>query len=504
MIGKNAKNHKETLIVFLLLCITYGFFYTHGGYNQNSRLALTFSIVENNSLSLNATDVEDPVSILFTEDLAIVNGRNYSDKAIGSSLAAALAYYPISLFEKTTGINLDVTSTMHLLTFIVIGLPSALTGTLIYNFCKYLSKKKTSAFIVTAAISVGTICFPFSTTFFGHQLTAFYLFASFYLIFQLKNLEKPVKFLRLFLIGLLMGLAIQTEYTSAIIVLPLIVYYFIVIWQTGQIKKPANTIFPFLGGLLPIAVVIIYNQIVFGGIFNIGYQYLANPYFQEAMSKGLMGIGRPNLMVLFYETLHPTYGVFWLSPVLLMIFVGAFYMLRSKQNRLELFFTFLFFGSYLLINSGYYMWWGGNSLGPRAIIPALPFLCIPLIFVPKKWNLVLIVLTMLSVFQMTLAASSNFLVPEDNIATIATDPFFSYSLIYDDCLAQLLDGRFSWNIGQNLFGLTGFASLLPLFLIQILLTMIFFMNPIFMAHKVKSGIQYRIRVLMLRHKAHHS
>ena len=29
----------------------------------------------------------------------------------------------------------------------------------------------------------------------------------------------------------------------------------------------------------------------------------------------------------------------------------------------------------LLLNAGYYMWWGGAALGPRHVIPALPFLC---------------------------------------------------------------------------------------------------------------------------------
>ena len=493
MTHKLAKvwGHKDIIVVFLLLTLTYSYFYSHGSYNQNSRMGLTFSIVERNSLALNPDDVEKPSANFYTGDYSLVNGRYYSDKAPGSSILAALVYYPIWYFEKVFQINQDVFAKMHLLTFLVIGLPSAFAGTLIYRISLILSKSKFRAFIVTMAIALGTISFPFSTTFFGHQLAGSLLFMSFFLIFQITQQDKEdnVRHLRLFLIGFLMGLAFQVEYMTAIIILPLIVYYFIVLWRQGKIKRLVNLVIPFFGGLLPIVVLLVYNKVVFGGVFNIGYQFLGDDFFQSEMSKGLMGITSPKLSVLFYETFHPTYGIFWLSPVLLMIFVGAYYMLRQRQNRLELGLSFFVAISYLIINSGYAVWWGGSSLGPREVIPMLPFLSIPLIFVPKKWCPIFMGLTLISIFQMTIAAASNFLVDAKNISTIATDPLFSYSLLYDDCLVQIQNGRFSWIMGKYWFGITGIDCIRPLIIMQLILVLIFFVNPKSNAPKMDDSLK---------------
>jgi hypothetical protein len=488
----NIISYKDIILVFLLLALTYGFFYTHGSYNQNSRLGLTFSIVELNSLSLNASDIENPGSNFYTGDYSVVNGRYYSDKAPGSSIIAAVVYYPITLIEKAFQVNQDVFAKEHLLTFLVIGLPSAFAGTLIFKFSKKLSKSKFMAFIVTIAIALGTICFPFSTTYFGHQLAGSLLFMSFYLIYQIKEqiTENPVRHLRLFLIGFLMGLSFQVEYMTAIVIAPLIVYYFITIWQKGQIKRFASYLIPFLGGLLPIIVIMVYNKMVFGGVFKIGYQFLGDNFFQTEMSKGLMGITRPKLSVFFYETFHPTYGIFWLSPVLIMIFVGAISMLRHKQNRIELALSFVVCFGYLIINSGYATWWGGASLGPRAVIPMLPFLCIPLIFVPKKWYFPLIALTLVSVFQMTFATATNFLVAPANLTTIAKDPFFSYSLLYNDCWVQLKNNRFSWIMGKYWFGITNIRCLWPLIAMQLFLSLMIFVEPISLTHQEKISTEH--------------
>lgn len=471
--------YKETLLVFILLSITYGYFYTHGGFNENSRLALTFAMIDKGTISLDAEDVTNRDSPLYTEDLSAKNGRLYTDKAPGSSFIAALAYFPIHQIEKVFGVTLDVRSKMHLLVFLVLGLTSALAGSLIFRLSLYLSKSVCKAFLVTAAIALGTICFPFSTSFFGHQLAGSYLFISFFLIFLISTQKQEllVSHLYTFIIGLLLGLSIQTEYMTAIVVVPLIVYYFIKIWQEKELRRISNIVWPFLGGLLPILVNLIYNQIAFGGILNIGYQYLVDAGFRQSMSSGFMGIGRPNLHVIFFQTFHPTLGIFWLSPVLLMSIVGGICMLRDKHYRLELFLAFFSCAVYIIVNSGYYMWWGGNSLGPRAIIPMLPFMSIPLIFVPKKWNPVMLVLIFISVFQMFFASASIFLVPAEKIGLIKKAPFFYDSYLYDHCWQLLKNGKFTWNIGQNWLGLQGWVSLIPLLVTWVILIALLFYKP---------------------------
>ena len=236
-------------------------------------------------------------------------------------------------------------------------------------------------------------------------------------------------------------------------------------------------IIPALGGLIPILVMVTYNLQVYQVPFVTGYQYIYDPFYKAGMAEGIMGIGLPRLDVLFYETFHPAQGIFWQSPVLIMAFVGGYIMLRTKQFRVELAIAAIACGAYLLLNAGYFLWWGGDSFTPRQVIPMLPFLCLPLVFVPRKLFPVVIVLTFVSVVQMGIVVASKVLIQDNFIATLSSSGFFAYSAIYDYCLQQLIDGNFAWNMGQAVFGLKSWASLLPLALIVLGATLLMAFFP---------------------------
>jgi hypothetical protein len=452
---------KDALFVFILLAITYAYFYQDPGWNGNSRLDLTAAIVREGRLTIDSFYANEGEGIK-TGDLSFYNNHYYTDKAIGSSVIAAVFYLPMYWGARLLGQNLSVWLMKYLLTLLVLGLPSALAGSLIYVMCEYISKSKFRAFIGTLSITLGTMSFPFSITFFGHQLAASLLFISFFLIFQLNANPAPVGNGRPFLIGLLLGLALITDYTTTVIALPLVLYYFYVLWKKQALRRVLAVVIPALAGLIPVALVLGYNILCYGQPFVNGYQYLVNPYFKEAMSHGIMGIGRPHPKVVFYQTFHPAQGLFWQSPVLLMVLVGWFFVFRAKQYRIEGLIAGVAFCGYLLLNSGYFMWWGGFSFGPRQIVPMLPFLCLPLIFVPRRLFPLVVILAVVSIIQMGIVAASNIMVPEEYFVKIARIGFFEYSAIYSYCLKQLIAGNYAWNLGQAIFGLKNWVSLLPI------------------------------------------
>lgn len=454
---------KDILFVFGLLVFTFAYFYQDPGVNGNSRLGLTAAMVRDRRLTIDAFHADDGNG-LKTLDKSYFNGHYYTDKPIGSSLIAAVFYFPLYWLTHPFGINLDILKVKHLLTLLVVGLPSALAGTLIYRVCEEISYSRMRAFIVTLAVAVGTMSFPFSVVFFGHSLVAALLFISFFLIFRLRNELTPVKNWYLALIGFLLGLAFITDLTTAVIILPLILYYFYVLWGRRILGRFLSFGLPALGGLPPLAAMIAYNVLVYQNPFASGYQYLVDPFFKEGMSRGIMGIGIPSLHVLFYETFHPAQGLFWQSPVLLMVFIGGFYLFRARQYRAEGLIAAAAFFAYLLLNAGYFLWWGGGSFAPRQMIPMLPFLSLPLIFVPRRLDPLVIVLTVISIGQMIIAAASSYNVPPGHYEAIASLGYFDFSAIYSFCLKQLTDGHFAWNIGQML-GLAGWASLAPLVLV---------------------------------------
>lgn len=454
--------HKNSLIVFCLLAFVYAYFYHEPEYNGNSRLALTAAIVEEGRLTI---DSFHEVSGYATGDKSEYNGHYYSDKAIGSSLIAAPLYALIYWGARLVAhVTIGPWLMTHLLTFLVIGLWSALAGAIIYSVCEQISGSPLRAGVVTAALALGSMAFPFSVVFFGHQLVAALLWVSFFLIFRLRFQETPPGRGYTLLIGLLLGLSLITEYPTAVIVLALVVYYLYILWLKRDPFRVSTLLFPALGGLAMISLMLGYNILVYGKPLVNGYQYLVDPYFKESMSHGLMGIGMPSLTVMFFQTFQPAMGLFWQSPALLMIFPGAYYILHDRRYWVEGLLAVVIFIVYITITSGYFQWWGGYSAGPRHIIPMFPFLCFLLIFLPRRLFPWFTGLTVISIAQMLIVAASEVVVPATPMDNFQKLGFFEYSTIYSFCLPELMNGKFTWNLGIDLLGLNGWASLVPVIL----------------------------------------
>jgi hypothetical protein len=472
---------KRILLVFLLLAFTYGYYAHDPGANGNSRLDVTFAIVQEGRLTIDS--FHDQVDTQ-TIDKSFYNGHYYSDKAIGASLLGVVFYAPMYWLMKLTSFELDLRQIKYILTFLVIGLPSAIAGCLLYILCETISKSKMKAFVATLSIMLGTMCLPFSAIFFGHQLAAALLFSGFFLIFQLRlKPDLKNKPFYLFWIGFLLGCAFLVEYTTLVVIVPLVVYCVYILWEKkSPVQILRKLITPALGGLIPIAILMIYNNHIFGSPFTIGYEHLGNE-FQASMSQGLMGINWPRLLVLFYLTSHPAQGLFWQSPVLLMGFVGIYYMLIDKQYRIEALVIVFSSVFYLLLNSGYFMWWGGASFGPRHLIPMLPFLAIPLVFVPRRLFPLVIILGIISIAQMFIPLAGFIQVPDDIFPNIGNLGYFAYSTIYSYCLPQLLKGYFAYNLGEKILGLKSWMILVPNLMAILVTTGVFFWDDIFNIEK---------------------
>ena len=82
--------------LFVLLFLSYAYFYQAGGWNQNSRFALVRAITNDWSLRI------DPYQ-RNTGDKAIFEGHYYSDKAPGLSLAAVPIVEPARLAYMAAG-----------------------------------------------------------------------------------------------------------------------------------------------------------------------------------------------------------------------------------------------------------------------------------------------------------------------------------------------------------------------------------------------------------------
>jgi hypothetical protein len=159
-------------------------------------------------------------------------------------------------------------------------------------------------------------------------------------------------------------------------------------------------------------------------------------------------------------------GLFWQSPALLFFIVGAVFMFLKRRYRAEAILALWIISSYMIILSGYYLWWGGSALGARYIIPMLPYFCILLVFVPKRLTWPLLALGLVTFGQMLNAAASIVQVPNGTWAVnISKLGFFEYTNIYSYCLKLLLKGKFGQNLGIQLLGLRSWYSLIPVLVV---------------------------------------
>ncbi len=467
---------KDALIVFLLFALVFAFFYHDGGWNANSRFGLIFSIVRGNRLFIDYYYDNYKLKTQ-TIDHAYFDGHYYSDKAIGSAMVGVVFYKLIHWIQPKLN-PYNIKAIKYLLTFFTIGLPSALTGSLIYIFCYYLSRNRFKSYLSTLSIAMGTMFFPFSTVFFSHQLTSSLLFWAFGLIFLLKKKPKRWENELSLLIGLFLGWALISEYPSVIIVIPLVIYYFSIVVKNNLDRRLILIIFPLLGGLIPIILQLSYNKLCFDNFFSIGYSNTGRQVYIEGMQQGLWGFNWPNLEVLFYMTLHPLMGVFWQSPVLILSLIGIKNMLVSKHYRGEAILAAFIIFSYFVIFSGFTFWWGGSSIGVRYIIPVLPFFVIFLIFIPDKFILPELILSLISIAQMLILSANSIRILDPVVYKFKKLDFFEFSNIYNISLKRLINGNFAPSLGQYLFGLDSWFSLMPLLIGLVGFSIIFFRDEL--------------------------
>jgi hypothetical protein len=166
------------------------------------------------------------------------------------------------------------------------------------------------------------------------------------------------------LAGLCCGLAISSEYTSAIAAGGVLALALLTCFKRGIILA--------LAAIPPLLLIPIYNWACFGGPLAFGYHHLALEQFQE-MNKGLFGITFPPKASAAYLILFsPARGLFFWTPFFLISFLGLKSLFAMSRK--------LFWVSILVVIfhvmgiCGYYMPSGGAALGPRHLAPVLPFL----------------------------------------------------------------------------------------------------------------------------------
>lgn len=461
---KNRSNRDGVLIFLVLLACYATFLPRWADWNQNSRFDLVRAVVEKNTIA-----IDDYASN--TGDYATVNGHIYSDKAPGLSFAAIPIYSVVNTLMRIPAIEgvmqrlaaspafgetLNpigsglLTDKVHaalgltVSTFLLVMLPSALLGVMLHAFLGQLGFPRSIRIATSLLYGLATIAFPYSGAFYGHQFTAVLLFTAFYLAFLMRR--RRVGSRAMIAIGFLLSYAIISEYPTGLIAVAIALYAVIAApdkrWTLGAI----------LAGLPPLILLGAYNMAIFGTPFKLGYEY--STLWQGEHSVGFLSLSAPTLDAVWGITFDSYRGLYFVAPILLTAWPGLVYFLKARAWRAESIVCGWAVVSFMLFNASSIMWQGGFSIGPRYLVPMLPFAAVAMAFglAAAKRLRSKGLLAVLAIWSFAIVWAET--IGGQAYPDYTGNPLINYSL------PRLAAGDIARNLGMAI-GLRGWASLLP-------------------------------------------
>ena len=305
-----------------------------------------------------------------TKDKAYYKGHYYSARAPG------LAMYSLPYYEVLEAVHAPAVARAskalrgedEMIDFVGLWgsvLPAVLLLLLVWRVGERFAPGYGAATAVM--LGLGTMLLPFSTLLFSHVFSAALGFGAFAIL--LRERDGPPRSALVALAGVTMGYAITSEYPLAFLALVLGLYMLSHAGARTPAKLAARAGAYVAGGVVGIVPLLLYNHAAFGSWTHLAYSNIPQ------QQRGFFGISAPSLGVLA-TLLFDSRGLLTLCPLLA---VGAFgtVLLYRQGRRAEALTIAGVCLCYLGYNSGYYLPFGGGSMGPRFLITLVPFLGFP-------------------------------------------------------------------------------------------------------------------------------
>jgi hypothetical protein len=357
---------RPALGVFLILWLSYAFFWHGRDWNSASRLMLTYALVDRGSVSIDGLEKQ-------TGDRALYLQHHFSDKLPGFSFAGTVPYVVYKTVTRAPAHPLNHDGFAYWpadywVTLFTSGLATALTGALLTRLALAIGCGPRRAVLVGLAYGLATPAYAYATLAYGHQLAAAMLLGSFALLWQPSTGRGR---LRAMLAGFLASYAsvieLQVGPISAILGL------YAIALAIGKKLSWESVILFGLGALGPALFLLGYNWVAFDSPLRMGYFVHATKQFADVHSaKNPLGLRPPDWSRLDDLLILPARGLFWYAPVLLLTPLGLFALVYRKYIGMVVVIT-LTIVVVFLVNLSYPEWSGGWSTGPRLLVPLLPF-----------------------------------------------------------------------------------------------------------------------------------
>jgi hypothetical protein len=363
-----------------------------------------------------------------------------------------------------------ITANAHLVTFWVSGLPAAALVALLFVHFRREGSGVRDALTLAAGFGLGSLILPYSGVMMNHTMLALCLFGG-WLALSRQNVSNRAVLAG----GGLLGIAFLVDYLAG----PLIPFYLVVLIATSRSVRKAGLFL--IGPAVSLAVTFAINSLTYSQLLVTSYGLQSRQFVTEGL---LLGVFHwPQLIRLYWLSVHPFRGLFYCCPVLLIGVVGFLRAVIGRSlHRTGLLPVFVV-AYFVLFNLSFNAWTGGWGIGPRYLVPAIPFLYAYAHhgFIRHKWlSGAVMVLSAIIMIAVTAVAAmipaNNFGPPPDlNPVRVTMQILLAGKVSVStqgilerhpgpSAPGQLEDRWDSYNLGEAA-GLQGVASLLPVLLV---------------------------------------
>lgn len=419
------RNRTDVLLVLLALVVVGPWVQQYTA-SSASRYVLSAAIWDDHTFDLTSHEAELAV------DKVEIDGELRSDKAPLQPVLAAPVYgiYRAAGGEPSTAHRIHGNLGLWWVTLWSSVIPFAAVLVMMRRLA--VAAVGNAALSASVALGFGTLMLPYAAELYGH-LSATALVFGMWLVVR----DRALTATRLLIAGLLGGAAIATEYQTALVVA--------VVVLALLRRADKKLVWLALGASVPLLLLALYQWIAFGDPTTI-------PYMLKAQHQhGIVGISVPSPRYVI-SIFVGRKGLISTGPSAILAVAGAIWALTRQRGavRRDAIVALAAFAGLLWVQSGgsdppY----GGESVGPRYLIPALPFLVVPLAAVWARIRTLCIVTAVYGVIAMSAALITLHLVPR----RLASLP------VYID---RVQEGEVVPNVLSMMFGTTGTILLLGL------------------------------------------